>query len=177
MIVFRHADPRLPFLWETTEQPPARWHGDGEGPTHYFADTPDGAWAEFPRHEEISVPEDVVTIRRALWAVELPHVPTEKPNLRVETLTGGPETYSDCRAEAQRLRNSGVTGLIAPSAALIGGGAHGWRVDGGLQPSAPRDGIVVVLFGRRPGLVGWPATIEGRPSEDLLSRVRHFRSR
>lgn len=177
MIVFRHADPRFPFLWETTEQPPARWHGDSEGPTHYFADTPDGAWAEFLRHEEISIPEDVATIRRALWAIELPHVPAEKPNLPVEKLTGGPETYSNCRAEAHRLRVRGAAGLIARSAALIPGGAHGWRVDGGLQLAAPRDGTVIVLFGRRPDLIGWPATIEGRPSEDLLPRVRHFRRR
>lgn len=50
MIVFRHADPRFPFLWEIAEQSAARWHGDHEGPAHYFADTPDGAWAEFLRH-------------------------------------------------------------------------------------------------------------------------------
>jgi hypothetical protein len=53
MIVFRHADPSLPFLWEDVGQPPARWHGDGDGPVQYFTDTPDGAWAEFLRHEEI----------------------------------------------------------------------------------------------------------------------------
>lgn len=175
MIVFRHADPRFPFLWENAGQPPARWHGEGEGPVHYFSDTPDGAWAEFLRHEEITTPEDIATIRRALWAVELRNPPTEQPNLPVQTLTGGPETYDDCRAEARRVRNRGATGLIAPCAALFDGGARGWKVDGGLQPASSRDGYVMVLFGRRPDLVGWPATIEGRPSEDLLPRVRHFR--
>ena len=54
MIVYRHADARFPFLWESADQPPARWHGSGEGPVQYFADTPDGAWAEFVRHEGIT---------------------------------------------------------------------------------------------------------------------------
>ena len=58
MILFRHADPRFPFLWETADQPGARWHGDREGPAHYFADTPDGAWAEFLRLEEIKTGHD-----------------------------------------------------------------------------------------------------------------------
>ena len=71
MIGFRHADIRLPFLWEGPDQPPGRWHGEGEGPVHYFADTPDGAWAEFLRHEGITDPDDLDTVRRALWAVEL----------------------------------------------------------------------------------------------------------
>jgi hypothetical protein len=53
MIVYRHADARFPFLWEGASQPPARWHGPGEGPVQYFADTPDGARAEFLRHEGI----------------------------------------------------------------------------------------------------------------------------
>lgn len=174
MIVFRHTDRRFPFLWEGPEQPAARWHGEGDGPVQYFADTPDGAWAEFLRHEEIATSEDVATIRRALWAVELSVQPEQAPGLPVAVLTGGPETYGACRDEARRLRARGAAGLVAPSAALLNGGAHGWRVDGGVQPGAPRDGRVIVLFGPRPDLVGWPATIEGRPSEDLLPRVRHF---
>lgn len=174
MIVFRHADRRFPFLWGTPDQPPARWHGEGEGPVQYLADTPDGAWAEFLRHEEITTPEDVATIRRALWAVELPKQPDRASELAVGMLTGGPDTYETCRDEARRLRARGAVGLVAPSAALLNGGAHGWRVEGGIRPGAPRDGRVVVLFGPCPDLVGWPATIEGRPSEDLLPRVRHF---
>ena len=65
MIVYRHADPRFPFLWEGNDQPPARWHGQGEGPVQYFADTPDGAWAEFLRHEGIRADAELVNLRRA----------------------------------------------------------------------------------------------------------------
>jgi len=175
MIGYRHADPRFPFLWEDSTQPAARWHAEGEGPVHYFCDTPDGAWAEFLRHEEITNPEDLLTIRRTLWAVELVEERSQFVNLPTETLTGGLETYNTCQEEAHRLRRRGVTRLIVPSAALIPGGACGWRVDGGLQPGVPRNGQIIVLFGRRPDITGWPAAREGRPGEELLLRIRHFR--
>jgi len=95
----------------------------------------------------------------------------------METLTGGPETYPDCRKETRRLRQRGMSRLVAPSAALLPGGARGWRVNGGLQPGPLRDGQVIVLFGRRPDIVGWPAAGEGRPGENLLLSVRHFGKR
>ncbi|MFQ5828995.1 MAG: RES domain-containing protein [Candidatus Methylomirabilia bacterium] len=173
-MVFRQTDPRFPFLWETADQPPMRWHGEGEGPVHYFADAPDGAWAELLRREEITAPDDVATIRRALWPVELPEIPSARPDLPFEILAGGPATYEACRAEPRRLREGRVNGFTAPSAALLNGSARGWRVDRGLQPALARDGKVIVLFGRRPDLIGWPPTIEGRPSDDLVSRARHF---
>jgi hypothetical protein len=47
-------------------------------------------------------------------------------------------------------------------------------VAGGVHPGPKRDGRVIVLFGARPDLLGWEAAHEGRPSEELLSRVRHF---
>lgn len=174
MIVFRHADPSPPFLWEDSSQPAARWHGEGDGPAHYFADTPDGAWAEFLRHEEIKDPQDLATVIRALWAVELPDEPAERPQLPQKILLGGTASYRDCQAEARRLRRLGAKRLRVPSAALSAGGAGGHRVDGGLRPGPARDGQVIVLFGRRPDLTGWAAAGEGRPRDDLLPRVRHF---
>ena len=175
MIAFRHADPRFPFLWGEDSQPPGRWHGAGEGPVHYLADTPDGAWAEFLRHEEISVPEDVAEVRRALWAVEVGDEPEAGPRLARKTLTGGLDTYGACQKAARRLRSRGAAGLVAPSAALVAGGDHGWRVENGVVPGPPRDGKVIVLFGRRPDLVGWAAASPGRPDPDLLVRVRPLR--
>ena len=71
MIAFRHCDRRWPFLWESAVQPQARWHGEGEGPVQYLADTPDGAWAEFLRHEEITDEADLAGVSRALWAVSV----------------------------------------------------------------------------------------------------------
>lgn len=172
MIGFRHADPRFPFLWEGAAQPAARWHAAGDGPVHYFSDTPDGAWAEFLRHEEIVDPADLTTIRRALWAVDLGNPDLVSPDLSEEVTTGGHASYSACRAEADRLRRAGARGLRSRSAALLPGGARGWRVDAGLRPGAPRDGIVFVLFDRRPDLVGWRAAAAGWPSPELLTAVR-----
>jgi hypothetical protein len=175
VIWYRHADPRLPFLAETASQPAARWHEEGEGPIQYLSDTPDGAWAEFLRHEEITEAEDVATVRRALWAVEVPEAHYEAPDLPAEVLTGGTETYPACRGVARMIRARAGPGLITRSAGLLPGGARGWRVDGGLTPGPDRDGRTIVLFGRRPDLVGWPATAAGRPMEDLLPAVRHIR--
>ena len=175
MIVYRHADPRFPFLWESNDQPPARWHGRDEGPVQYCADTPDGAWAEFLRHEGIREEAELVNVRRALWAIELPdEMPTHSPRLARRLLTGGTATYEECQGEARRLRSKGAKALRAPSAALLPGGARGWRVDGGLQPAAKRDGMVLAIFGPRPDLVGWMLAFAARPRSDLLARVRYL---
>jgi hypothetical protein len=175
MIFFRHADARFPFLWENAGQPPARWHGPGEGPVQYLADTPDGAWAEFVRHEGITEEFDLASVRRALWAIQVPdELPAETPQLSEAILTGGLGTYEECQSEARRLRDSGATALRAPSAALLPGGARGWKVETGLQPAADRDGTVLAVFGARPDFVGWMAAFAARPRSDLLARVRQF---
>ena len=173
MIAFRHTDPRVPFLREHAPQPPGRWNTPDEL-THYFCDTPDGAWAEFLRHEEIIDAEDIPTIRRALWAVEIGDELAARPELPEQTLIGGFATWADCQREASLLRQRGAVAITAQSAALRSGGAHGWRVDGGLRPGAATDGRVFALFGSRPDLVGWAATAVGHPKPELLSRVRHF---
>lgn len=175
MIVYRHCDPRFPFLWESAGQPPARWHGPGEGPVQYFADTPDGAWAEFLRHEGIKDESELVNVRRALWAVEAPDdLLAEAPRVSRAVLTGGLRTYEACQKESRRLRKRGAVAVRAPSAALLEGGARGWRVDGGLQPAGERDGTVLAVFGARPDFVGWMAAFTARPRSDLLTRVRHL---
>ena len=172
MIVFRHADPRFPFLWESAAQPAARWHGEGDGPVHYLAETPDGAWAEFLRHEGITDPEDLVGVERAIWAVGLPALPRRRPTLQASTMAGGSGTYPRCRAEARRLRGRAVSGIVVPSAALLPRTRSGFRTDAGLRPGPLRQERVFVLFGSRPDLVGWAACAAGRPREDLVARVR-----
>lgn len=172
MIGFRHTDGRFPFLWESSAQPAARWHADGEGPAQYLAETPDGAWAEFLRHEQITDPDDLQTVRRAVWAVELAEPPTAAPRLPKAVMTGGLASYQRCQLEARRLRSRGAEGLRAPSAALLPRTASGFRVASGLRPGPRREEGVIVLFGLRPELVGWAACAPGRPRADLLSRVR-----
>ena len=175
MILYRHAPRGLPFLWETAEQPAGRWHGTGEGPVQYLTDTPDGAWAEFLRHEGIADAEELAGIDRAVWVVEAPDglvAATREPALPPKTMLGGLSTYTACQNEARRLRTEGAIGLQVPSAALVTGGAQPWRVAGGLQPADPRDGRVIVLFGPQADLIGWRVVDGGRPSPDLLARIR-----
>lgn len=173
MIAYRHADPRVPFFWEGARQPAGRWHGEDEGPAQYLADTPDGAWAEFLRHEEIHEPDDLATIRRALWCIEIDAPPGAAPQLPLATMTGGATSYRACRDEATRLRASGTTRIDAPSAALDT--ARPYTVRGGLQPSAPRPARTFVFFGV-PSAEGWRATAEGRPHRELLERVRSLKT-
>ena len=173
MIAFRHADPRFPFLRETASPAGGRWNRSGEL-AHCFSDTPDGAWAEFLRHEEIHDPADLPHIQRALWAVEVGDPPVVHPELPIEVLTGNRASWAACQREAARLREAGAAGLTAPSAALAPGGARGVRVQGGVRPGPPRHGVTIVLFGPRPDLVGWQATASGGPAPELLRRVRHF---
>jgi hypothetical protein len=175
MIGFRQTDARYPFLWESARQPPGRWHAAGEGPAHYFADTPDGAWAEFLRHEEITDPADLATIRRQLWAVDLGDAPAEAVRLPAESVTGGLESYPPCQAESRRLRARGASRLLAPSAALVPGGARGTIVHGGPCTGPARNGHVIVVFGAPHALIGWVAADAARPPEDLLERVHHYR--
>ena len=175
MIGFRNTDPRWPFLRSDATQAPGRWHGHGEGPTNYFADTPAGAWAEFLRHEEITEAADLAGVRRSLWAVELPEADYVRPTLPTRVLRGDPSHYERCRAEARRLRASGHTRLRTPSAALQAGVASGWSCTPHETPiTAPRNGVVFVLFGAPEDLVGWPASEAGQPPARVLPLVRHF---
>ncbi len=174
MIGFRHVDSRFPFLWESADQPRARWHDEGEGPVQYISETPDGAWAEFLRHEGITDPDDLAGVSRALWAIEIPRPPRTRPDVPADVLSGGASSYPACRAEARRLRALGERGLVATSAALLPGTPSGWRTDGGLRPGPAREERVLVLFGPRPRLAGWAACAEGRPRPDLLPRVRQL---
>jgi hypothetical protein len=176
VICFRNADVDLPFFWESSEQPPARWHGPGEGPAQYLATTPDAAWAEFLRHQEITDPVDVAGIERAMWAVDLPEDEAPRaPELASDVLLGDQSTYRDCQREAARLRAAGATRLMASSAATNADTPSGWVTDGGLRPGHPVVESTVVLFGARPAVVGWQACAVGRPAPMLLARVRPFR--
>jgi hypothetical protein len=178
--MWRNTPPGLPFLWEQDNVFPARWHGRGDGPAQYLADTPAGAWAELLRHEEIVDPADVAGLARDLWAIEVPDpvtagaTPMEGDDA---VLRGGLESYARCQALAASARAEGATAVTAPSAALEPGQAAGWRVDGGLVRDEPADGQVLVLYGRRPGLIGQLAVAAGHPSAELLASVRPLHSR
>lgn len=173
---FRHGDPRFPFFWESVDQPLARWHGPSEGPVQYLADTPDGAWAEFLRHEEITDVADLAGIVRRLWTVELPDDVgnATDASLPDDIARGGLDSYPACQEEARKLRANGATVIRAPSAALLPGAARGQVTQGGLREAPAADGLVWVLVGARPEVRGWVAADNGQPPERLLPLVAHF---
>jgi hypothetical protein len=175
-IWFRNADARFPFLHDDARQAAARWHSDGDGPAQYLADTPDGAWAEFLRHEGIVDASDLAGVERDLWAIELElrDETLEDPRLPAATLRGGRTTYQACQMEAARLRAGGATGLTAPTAGLRDSTAGGQRcLDGALHDHAgERDGRTLVLFGGRPECSGWRCCHRGRPDDRLIELVR-----
>lgn len=177
-VLFRHGDPRFPFLWESAPQPPARWHAVRDAPVSYYADTPDGAWAELLRHEAITDEADLAGIARRMWAVDVPDEVLDTaatPVLDDVQLLGPLTSYPACQDEARRLRRAGAQAMLAPSAALLPGGARGQHVDGGLREGGQRDGVVLVLFGGRwPHLRGWAATVLGAPTVRMLALVRHL---
>jgi hypothetical protein len=176
MIVFRVCDSRFPFLWALSSgarQRSARWHGDGEGPVQYFADTPPGAWSELLRHEEITDPADLAGISARLWAIEIDDVEMQVPKLPKAALASGPAGYDACRAEARRLRATGAKRIVAPSAALAAGEGAGFRVGtAGLSRAPARDARVIVHFGVLPDAEGWCAADAARPDAELLGKVR-----
>lgn len=170
-IGYRHSDSRIPFLWQTSPQPPARWHGPGEGPANHFADTPVGAWAEFLRHEGIVDAADLAGVQRSLWAVELLAAGYTPVHLPHAALFGNESSNPACQAEAARLRAAGATRLEVRGVALRPGGAHGWTSDLAIMAGAPRDGLVWVIYGTF-AATGWIAVEGGAPPARVLPLVR-----
>jgi hypothetical protein len=173
-ILFRHADRRYGFTWASGAQPAARWHDDGDGPVQYLASTPEGAWAEFLRHEEITDPYELDGVTRRVWAIEVPDelvenavaVPVSK-----RVATGDPGTYPACRAAAAAQVAAGTTVLKAPSSALDEERGH-LSVDGALNVGSARPAFNYVVFEPGQGWVGWMCHDTGAPDPDLLDRVR-----
>ncbi|MDR6218861.1 RES family NAD+ phosphorylase [Deinococcus soli (ex Cha et al. 2016)] len=164
-----------PFLWNAPAQPAARWHALGDGPVQYLADSPEGAWAEVLRHAEAVTADEVLEQQRSVWAITMPSdLDLGVPDLALDVLIGGEDTYPACQAEARRLRDAGHDGLIAPSAALLPGGCHPYLSGDTITPDEARrsDGQVIVLFGNHLELPGWRCAQLGSAHPDLLGRIR-----
>lgn len=184
-ILFRQSDAHYPPLWEDGAfQPEARWHGIGQGPAQYFADTPDGAWAELLRHEEIieplSVEDFLDRFKRTLWAIE---VDLPDQICKMETLVSGGEllgdesSYAICQKAAIEAKEANYDVITAPSAALIEDGASGVSVSNGILNNGPaRQGRVFVFFRVMPDATCWPCGGAPVLNQRMISRVRYFAS-
>lgn len=173
MIVYRNSHPKYPFLWESANQPADRYNHANDGPAQYFADTSDGAWAEFVRHAEITDPDELAQVKRTLWSVEIPDDNPPISSLPLHVATGDKSSYPACQSYARSLRNAGQKRIHERSAALVPGGARGMRVNRGLIDGRPREGIIIVLFDYLPDCTGWLVTT-GPPPPHLLAITKHF---
>lgn len=184
-ILFRQNDANYAFLFpEGISQPPARWHGEGDGPAQYFATTPDGAWAELLRHEEIT--EELTPavfnemFSRVLWAIDFPNeiqiTEITQDRLTLDVCIGDEHTYLACQQAARALRNNQVRCLQVRTAALHDGQAQGAAVgpSGQLTPGPSLEGKTIVYFGTLPKAVGWRCGTSPVLDENFTKKVRHF---
>jgi RES domain-containing protein len=172
-VAFRWSDYDVP-LWTRPNTSPLRWNRAREAPTQYLSLTPEGSWAELIRAERLRTPQELRLVSMPMWVLkvretnladystfERAHAAGFPPDALVD------EDYERCQAEAQRLRERGFRGVLAPSAALSGA-------------------VNLTLFGRRltvpwdypqdrlmASFVRAKRLAVGRPPEELLPLVRH----
>lgn len=169
LVAFRFCSYDVPF-WVRPNTRPGRWHLAGAEPTQYWSLTPEGAWAELIRYEELRTEEELDEIRTAMWVCRLPHTGLadltdaevrDRYNLTVKDLTA--DAWDACQRAAGEIRRE-ARGVLAPSAALA-------------------DTVNVTLFGprrviafqRMPALASAiPGAIAaiGRPPHGLVGRVQ-----
>lgn len=171
-VAYRWSDYDTP-LWARPNSGAQRWNRTREAPTQYLSLTPEGAWAELIRTEDLTSVAAVRLVSMPLWALHVRETRVaDYATFEKAEAAGFPpdalvdEDHERCRAEGTRLRERGFRGVLAPSAALPGA-------------------VNLTLFGARLA-VAWdsgenrlaafvPArqVAVGRPPDDLLARVRH----
>ncbi|HXE44853.1 MAG TPA: RES family NAD+ phosphorylase [Conexibacter sp.] len=114
-------------LWARPNSSAQRWNRTREAPTQYLSLTPEGAWAELIRTEDLTSVVAVRLVSMPLWALQVreTRVADYATFEKAEAAGFPPEALVDedherCRAEGTRLRARGFRGVLAPSAALPG---------------------------------------------------------
>ena len=172
---FRYSSYDVP-LWVRPNTTDERWHVAGDGPTQYLSETPDGAWAELIRNENLRSEADLSLVAMPLWQlqIEQSRVADYRDFETAEQAGFKPESLIDddqdaCRLEGRRLKEAGFAGVLYPSAALPG--------EQNLALFGPR---ILLPWGAprllASGIPGMRLTV-GAPPKDLLPRVRHAGAR
>jgi RES domain-containing protein len=172
-VAFRWSDYDVP-LWTRPNSSSLRWNRARQTPTQYLSLTAEGSWAELIRAEQLTTLAELRTVNMPLWVMrmretrladystfELAHAAGFPPDALVD------DDYERCEYEAQRLRDKGFRGVLAPSSALPGA-------------------VNLTLFGRRltvpwdypqdrlmASFVRCKRLTVGRPPDELLALVRH----
>ena len=168
--LFRYTSYDGPF-WVRPNSRAGRWHVFGDPPTQYWSMTPDAAWAELIRTEDLHTEAELEELRMPIWACRYPvsnlvdfgeQSVCEKLGVSLDELIA--DDWSSCQSLGRRLRSDGCPGVIAPCVALEG---H-WNVTifGARRQIDWRD---------RPALARTvPAAVvaAGRPRRGLVNIVR-----
>ncbi len=173
-VAFRWSDYDVP-LWTRSNSGALRWNRTRQDATQYTSLTPEGSWAELIRAERLLSADDLRLVSMPMWALRIHETnladystfeKAHNAGFPTEALVS--EDYERCQVEAERLRELGFRGVLAPSAALPGA-------------------VNLTLFGRRLA-VPWdyPKTnlmasfvptkklAIGRPLDELLPLVRQL---
>ncbi len=113
----------MPF-WARSNTRDGRWNYGGVDSTQYWSLTPEAAWAELIRHEDLQSEEDLDLVRMPFWVCRIPTVMLVDLRLRDERERRGisddqliDDDWRPCQDLAERLREH-VRGVISPAAAL-----------------------------------------------------------
>jgi RES domain-containing protein len=125
LVAFRYCSYDVPF-WVRPNTREGRWNRIGDPPTQYWALSPEAAWAELIRHEDLRTEEALAELRMPMWVCRVPATgivdlcdPAVRARygLTLDDLTD--EDWTACQCASATLRQE-VRGVIAPSAALPG---------------------------------------------------------
>lgn len=177
-VLYRIANYDTPF-WGRANTEPGRYHRPEPGRSvQYWSTTPHTAWAEHLRSELIASAEDLQGMRSRLWAAywrldrlaDLTTTPwREWCGVTGRALTA--QSHKQCQAAGARVQAEGLSGLIAPSAALAGGinvVVFGPRAAGDWVPQP--DGEAQRL--RSDTFVPAQLAAIGSPDPELVAQVR-----
>jgi RES domain-containing protein len=171
---FRWSSYDVPF-WGRPNSRDNRWNYAQVGATQYWALTPEAAWAELIRHEDLLTEEELELVRMPIWVCRIATVMLVDLRLAAERDRHGisyddliDDDWTPCQRLAVVLRER-VRGVITPSAALP-------------------DHANITLFGprraidwhSRPALASTLPTSRaaiGRPPDGLIPRVRRHARR
>jgi RES domain-containing protein len=169
LVAFRYSSHDVPF-WVRPNTFAQRWNLPLEGPTQYWSSTPDGAWAEHIRFNDVRTETELDEVRIPVWVCRLSGIGLldlrernvcDRYGLSVRDLTA--DDWSACQRAATAMRADGVRGILSPSAALADAA--------NVTLFGPRRAIA---FERHPALasaVRAAVVAIGRPPKNLVDRV------
>jgi hypothetical protein len=169
LVAFRWCTYDVPF-WARPNTRAGRWNRANGEPTQYWSLSPEAAWAELIRHEQLTTEEELDQVRVPLWACRLSatYLVDLRNGTECERYDVAPESviaddWEACHRALPALRTR-ATGVLTPCAALSG--------ETNVTLFGPRRAI---SWNAQPGLASAVPAVKaaiGRPPDGLLERVR-----